>query len=163
MWSQLPKMRINPTADEIEDYIALFRYLGHLLGVPQALFDTTARARKIMEVMMEHESQPTTSSQTVARNFIQTITSTRPHKLSRGFVAAGARYMNGDEICDKLGIQHPNPLHYATFHGCRWLAITLCHLQRSCMAIDRLIISVRLAPNSVKKVLTSAHRLLAEH
>ncbi|KAM0703981.1 hypothetical protein Q7P35_008987 [Cladosporium inversicolor] len=90
MWSQLPKMGIHPTEDEIKDYIALFRYLGHLLGVPQALFDTTARAQKIMQAMMEQESQPTATSQTVARNFIQTITSTRPHKLSNGFVAAGA-------------------------------------------------------------------------
>ena len=163
MWSQLPKMGIHPTEDEIKDYIALFRYLGHLLGVPQDLFDTTARAQEIMQAMMEHESQPTATSQTVARNFIQTITSTRPHKLSNGFVAAGARCMNGDELCDKLGIQHASPLHYATFHGCCWLAITLCHLQRSCMAFDRFIISVRLAPNSVRKELTSAYRLLAEH
>lgn len=143
MWSQLPKIGIYPTKDEIKDYIALFRYLGHLLGVPHALFDTTARAQKIMQAMMEQESRPTATSQTVARNFIQTITSARPYKLSDGFVAAGARCMNGDELCDKLGIQRPSSLHYATFQGCRWLAITLCYLQRSCMAFDRFIISVR--------------------
>jgi hypothetical protein len=143
MWSQLPKMGIYPTEDEIKDYVALFRYLGHVLGVPQVLFGTTSRARKIMHLMMEHESQPSAMSQTVARNFIQIITSTKPYKLSDGFVAAGSRSMNGEELCDKLNIHRPTLLHYATFRGCCWLAITLCHFQRSCTALDEFVISVR--------------------
>lgn len=143
MWSQLPKMGIHPAQDEIKDYVALFRYLGHLLGVPQVLFDTTSRAKKIMHLMMEHESQPSATSQAVARNFIQTITSTKPYKLSDGFIAAGSRSMNGDELCDMLNIQHPTLLHYATFRGCCWLAMTLCYLQRSCIALDEFVISVR--------------------
>jgi hypothetical protein len=162
MWSQLPKIGIQPTEDEIEDYVALFRYLGHLLGVPQRLFDTTSRAKTIMHLMMEHESQPSATSQTVAHNFIRTITSTKPYKLSDGFVAAGSRSMNGDELCDKLNIHRPTLLHYATFRGCCWLAITLCHLQRWCTALDEYVINVRRAHGSTKYTLTSAHRLLAE-
>lgn len=163
MWSQLPKIGINPVDDEIKDYVALFRYLGHLLGVPQVLFDTTGRAKKIMQLMMEHESQPSATSQTIARNFIQTITSTRPYKLSDGFVAAGSRVMNGDELCDKLNIPRPALLHYASFRGCCWLAITLCHLQRSCVAFDEFVINVRRALDGARKDLTSVHRLPAEH
>lgn len=143
MWSQLPKMGINPTEDEIKDYVALFRYLGHLLGVPQLLFETTSRAKTIMHFMMEHESQPSSAAQTIAQNFIQTITSTKPYKLSHGFVAAGSRSMNGDELCDRLDIHRPTLLHYATFRGCCWLAVTLCHLQRWCAALDEFVISVR--------------------
>lgn len=142
MWSQLPKMGIYPAENEIEDYVALFRYLGHLLGVPHLLFDSTGRARKIMQAMMEHESQPSVTSQVIARKFIQTITSTRPRKLSVGFVAAGSRCMNGDELCDKLDIHRPALLHYASFRGCCWLAVTLCHLQRLFPALDVFLIKV---------------------
>ena len=142
MWSQLPKIGIHPAEDEIRDYVALFRYLGHLLGVPQRLFDTTSRAKAIMLLMMEHESHLNATSQTIAHNFIQAITSTEPYKLSVGFVAAGSRSMNGDELCDKLNIHRPILLHYATFRGCCWLAITLCHLQRWCITLDEFVINV---------------------
>lgn len=141
VWSQLPRIGVYPTQEEITDYVALFRYVGHLLGVPDVLFDSTDRAKAIMETIMLHESQSSERSSVIAQNFIETITSTKPCTLSVGYVAAGSRCMNGDGPCDALGIPRAAGIHYATFRGCCWLASTLCFLQRRSCAMDRALIS----------------------
>lgn len=143
MWSELPKVGVKPTQQEIQDYVALFRYLGHLLGVPHVLFDSADRAKAVLHAMTVHESQPSVQSRKIAQNFIETITSIEPCTLSAGFVAAGSRCMNGDALCDTLGIPHATSIHYATFRGCCWLASALCFLQRRSCATDSFLISVR--------------------
>lgn len=142
MWTQLPRMGIRPTDSEIEDYLALFRYLAHLLGVPQELFSSTDLARGIMHSMMENECRVTDTSRVIARNFIATITSSTPHKLSLGFIAAGSRCMNGHSLCDALDIPRPGLVDYATYLGCCWLAVALCHVQRAFGVCDRFFVLV---------------------
>jgi hypothetical protein len=140
--SQLPKIGISPSESEIRDYIALFRYLAYLLGVPQHFFESVEQAKKIMDAMAEYESRPNATSRIVAGNFIRTVTSTTPQSVSVGFIAAGSRSLNGDVLCDALGICRPGWIHYATFQGCCWFAVTMSHLQWWFPALDEALIYV---------------------
>lgn len=142
MFSQFPKMGIYPSESEIRDYIALFRYLGHLLGVPDEPFGSARRAERVLEVMEAHESRPSATSPAIARNFVQAITETVPQGISTGFVAAGSRFMNGDRICDLLEIERPTWIHRATFRGFCWFAVALLYTQRCFPAFDRLFINL---------------------
>jgi hypothetical protein len=53
---QLPRMGVFPNAQEVGDYVALFRYLAYLLGTPDEEYFVSARkAKATMESMLMHE------------------------------------------------------------------------------------------------------------
>ena len=41
-------------------------------------------------------------------------------KISKGFIEAGSRILNGDELCDSLGFSRPGLISYACFWGYCW-------------------------------------------
>ncbi|GAP85185.2 putative transcriptional regulator [Rosellinia necatrix] len=137
MWLQLPRMGVRPTAREAEDYVALFRYLGHLLGAPDdGYFATAARARATMESMLVHELAVTPASRVVCHNFVACLVDLPPFNVSAGFIEAGSRVLNGDALCDELGMGRPGWVPYACFRGHCWLVSALAVAQRLSPAFD---------------------------
>ncbi|KAI8635656.1 hypothetical protein F5Y19DRAFT_408649 [Xylariaceae sp. FL1651] len=140
MWLQLPRMGVYPTEQEKEDYIALFRYLGYLLATPDGYFATVDQAKATMESMLMHELTVTKTSRIVCFNFIKCLVDLPPFNVSKEFIEAGSRVLNGDELCDQLEMGRPGWVSYAGFKGHCWLVSTLAMAQRLSPALDRWII-----------------------
>ncbi|KAI0178012.1 hypothetical protein BJ166DRAFT_508533 [Pestalotiopsis sp. NC0098] len=140
MWLQLPRMGVYPTPQEKEDYIALFRYLAYLLATPDQYFESVPRAKAVMESMLVHELEITDTSRVVCFNFIKCLEDLPPFNVSRSFIEAGSRVLNGDEMCDELDLGRPWWLAYACFKGHCWLVATLAIAQQISPALDRWII-----------------------
>ena len=138
-WLQLPFMGVYPTQQETTDYIALFRYIAHVIGTPTSYFETTSKAKATMESMLVNEFRLNETSLVVAHNFIQCLTDLPPLNVSAQFIEAGSRKLNGDEFCDKIGLGRPGVYSYACFRGFCWLVRTLALLQKLIPAFDRAV------------------------
>ena len=142
MWQQLPRQGIWPRKQEIEDYIALFRYLGYLLATPDEYFSSASRAKAVMESMTLYELSPSASSKVVGHNFVECLRDVPPMNVSREFVEAGSRWMNGKEVCDFLGLGRPGWYYYSLMLGQCMLSWGLCWMQRGVPMLDRWVIKV---------------------
>ncbi|QMW44143.1 hypothetical protein G4B11_007563, partial [Aspergillus flavus] len=143
MWLQLPRFKINPSPDEVKDYIALFRYLGYLLGTPTSYFETVEKSKHTMESMVAHELHTTETSRVVAYNFVECVSNLpAPFHVSRKFIEAGSRWINGDEICDELELGKPGFLYYFMFAGYSVLVLGLAWLQRTIPMFDGFMIKL---------------------
>lgn len=143
MWLQLPKFGVKPSPRELDDYIAFFRYLGYLLGTPIEYFQTAEKAKSTMESCYLHELRITETSRVVAYNFVQCVQNLpAPFHVSRGFIEAGSRWINGDELCDELGLGRPGVLHYLTFAGHCVLVVFMAWVQRVVPGVDGFVVNV---------------------
>jgi hypothetical protein len=144
MWLQLPKLGIHPRPDEIEDYIALFRYVAYLLATPTSYFASVEKAKATMESLFLHELRLTETSKIVAHNFVHCVETRLPPPLSisREFIEAGGRWMNGHGLCDGLELGRPGILPYALFSGQCFLSMGLAWAQRAIPKLDEFMIDV---------------------
>ncbi|KAG8169270.1 hypothetical protein KVR01_000015 [Diaporthe batatas] len=139
MWLQLPVMGVYPSQQEIADYIALFRYIGYVLGTPDHYFDTVAKSKAVMESMLVHELHVTPTSLIVGHNFIECLKDLPPFNISAQFIEAGSRVLNGDDLCDSLGLGCPGWYSYACFRGHCWLVRSLALAQQNFPPVDRML------------------------
>ncbi|PYH95297.1 hypothetical protein BO71DRAFT_474111 [Aspergillus ellipticus CBS 707.79] len=142
MWLQLPKFGIRPSPEEVRDYVALFRYLGFLLGTPTSYFETVEQGRRTMESLLVHELRTTDTSRTVAFNFVECVTNLPPpFHISKAFIEAGSRWINGDELCDELELSRPGLLAYLSFSGHCVLVMLMAWVQWLFPYVDELLIT----------------------
>ncbi|KAM0257759.1 hypothetical protein ACHAQJ_004210 [Trichoderma viride] len=141
MWLQLPQMGVYPTEQEKADYIALWRYIGHLQATPQEYFASVAKAKATMESMVLHELKITDTSLIVGHNFVECVKDLSPINISAGFIEAGSRALNGDILCDALGFERPGLLSYACWRGHCWFVRTLAQVQRWIPAVDDAVVN----------------------
>ena len=146
MWFQLPKMGIAPNKQEIADYIALFRYIAYLLGTPTQYFETTEKAKAIMESMYLNELEPSETSKVVGHNFVRCLEDLPPFNISRDFMEAGSRWMNGDALCDALDLGRPGWYHYALMTELSWIVQIVAFVQRTIPSFDRFMVAVSRFP-----------------
>lgn len=142
MWFQLPKMGIIPKQQEVDDYIALFRYIAYLIATPTEYFETSEKAKAVMESMYYHELEATQTSKVVGYNFVKCLEDLPPMNISKEFIEAGSRWFNGDELCDDLDLGRPGWYHYALMVGLSCVVMTLAFLQRWVSSFDRFMITV---------------------
>ncbi|KAL7784316.1 hypothetical protein V8C37DRAFT_396091 [Trichoderma ceciliae] len=140
MWLQLPQMGVYPGEQEKADYIAVFRYVGYLLATPNEYFASVAKAKATMESMLLHELKITETSLIVGHNFVECIKDLPPFNISAGFIEAGSRLLNGDELCDSLGFGRPGRLAYACWRGHCWFVRVLALAQRWIPAVDDAVV-----------------------
>lgn len=143
LWVELPSMGLEPREDEIVDYIALFRYIAYMLGVPDTYFASVSDAKRLMEAMCVYECLPNDTSKILCHNFIVALKDVPPINLSTGFIAAASRTINGSVLSDALGAGVPSAWDVVTFRGFCWLAKTLVFIQRLSPAFDQTMINVR--------------------
>ena len=137
LFISLPRQLIFPTAQEIEDYIALWRLIAHYTGTPTAYFETPAKARAIMETLLYYEINPSPTSSILANNIILALADTPPAYASPSFLAVNARWLNGNALCDALGLPHPSPYYWALMLGQCLFFAGICYTYRSIPALDR--------------------------
>ena len=102
------------TKQEVIDYIALWRYVAYLTGTPTEPFETPEKAKMIMEVLIMYEIKPTQTGKVLANNIIKSLAGQPPSFASVDFLLVNARWLNGGELCDALGLGRPT-LYYVGF------------------------------------------------
>lgn len=142
VWVQLPQLGIKPSDGEIEDFVALYRYLSYLLGSPPEYFDSADHAKSTMSAMLARKQPPTESSQKIAHAFIDCLADSPPLYLSKDFINAGCRHFNSPELCDHLGIGKSKLYSYATFKALCLITFMLAMAQKVNTRIDNYIIAV---------------------
>lgn len=164
VWVALPRQGIFLKQREIEDFIALFRYVGHVMGTPTEYFATPNKARKTMESLLLTEIKPTPTSRILARNVIESLADQPPgakHPAtpicfhiylfpvntglgypSRPFLEATARWLNGHELSDALGLSRPSLYHNTLVAGQCMFFMLVCYLHREIPILDRRKIAV---------------------
>ena len=111
IWVSFPRQGIFLREQEIIDYIALWRYIAYLVGCPTNFFETPASAKRIFEVLLLYEVQPSEMSGILANNIILSLKDQPPTWASADMLIASARWLNGDELCDALQLPRPS-LYY---------------------------------------------------
>jgi hypothetical protein len=135
IWKQLPRLGIHLDARDAEDLVALFRFLGYLLGVPTEYFSSAARAKKTMESIKGGGTAPSESSKKITCDFIAAFADKAPYNLSRGFLRAGIRSMNPASVCEVLGVEAAGWTSYIAFVGLRWFVKLATVVQDSCFPL----------------------------
>jgi len=142
IWLSLPRQGIWMKKQEIVDYIALWRYIAYLTGTPTEPFETPEKAKKIMEVLLLYEIQPTETSKILANNIIKCLAAQPPSFASENFLYVNARFLNGNKLCDALGLGRPSLYYWALAAGQCFFFMFICYTYRSIPYLDRQKIAV---------------------
>ncbi|KAF2262347.1 hypothetical protein CC78DRAFT_498502 [Lojkania enalia] len=137
IWISFPRQGIFLRQQEKEDYIALWRYIGYLLGTPTYYFETTPRAKVIMESLLYNEVHPSEISKLLANNIIRALEKQPPTYVSPDMLIASARWLNGNDLCDSLGLPRVSFYYWALMAGQCMFFMTLCYTYRTMPYLDR--------------------------
>ncbi|KAL9062863.1 MAG: hypothetical protein Q9157_008574 [Trypethelium eluteriae] len=136
IWLSFPRQGIFLREQEIVDYIALWRYIGYLVGCPTGYFETPQKAKAIMETLLMNEIEPTETSKILANNIIKSLEDQPPAYASADMLVASARWLNGSELSDRLGLPRPNLYYWLLVAGQCIFFMTICYTYRSVHYLD---------------------------
>lgn len=144
LFRSLPAQGIYVTRAEKEDYIALWRYIGHLIGCPVTPFLASAKKAKatLESVMMAEMTQPTDTSRALTSNMLECLVGKPPMYPTREFLIASARALNGDDLCDALGMARPGLYYRAVMMGQSLFLATFAYVHRLFPSYDRKTVSM---------------------
>lgn len=142
VWLAFPRQGIFLRKQEILDYIALWRYIGYLTGTPTEPFETPEKARKVMESLLMNEIDPTETSKILANNVIKSLAGQPPQYASTAFLEASSRWLNGNELCDALGLGRPGWYYWSLMAGQCLFFMAICYTYRMIPYLDRRKITV---------------------
>lgn len=129
IWLSLPRQGIYLRQQEIVDYIALWRYIAYVIGAPtEGFFENPVQAKNIFESLLLWEIRPSKTSQVLANNIIRSLQDQPPGFASADLLIAGARWLNGNELGDALGLPRPSLYYWGLMAGqciffCFWVYI----------------------------------------
>ncbi|KAB8256614.1 hypothetical protein BDV32DRAFT_141056 [Aspergillus pseudonomiae] len=136
----LPRQGIFLRNQEIDDYIALWRLVAYYMGTPTECFETTARARAMMESISVSELDPTDTGRILAQNIIIGLENTAPTYASKEYLEAMARKLNGDELSDRLDLPRPSLYYQALVYGHCIMVMATCYGLRVFPMLDQAFI-----------------------
>jgi hypothetical protein len=142
IWLGFPRQGIWLRKQEIEDYLAMWRLVAHYVGTPTEYFETPEKARCFMESLLISEIEPSETSKVLANNIISSLQGQPPSYASRGFLNACARWLNGNELADALGLESPGLYYKALVAGQCVFFCCICYTYRSIPFLDRRKITV---------------------
>ena len=137
IWLSLPRQGIWMRQQEIVDYIALWRYIGYIMGAPHEYFATPHKAKAMAECLLYNEVNPSETSKLMANNIIKSLDDQPPGYASADFLIASARWLNGNELGDRLGLARPSLYYWALVAGQCLFFMVFCYVYRSIPALDR--------------------------
>ncbi|KAE9375734.1 hypothetical protein N431DRAFT_543207 [Stipitochalara longipes BDJ] len=137
IWLSFPRQGIWMRQQEILDYLALWRLVAHYIGTPTEYFETPERAKSMMESLLISEIRPSETSKVLANNIILSLQGQPPAYASRDFLVASARWLNGDELADALGLSRPSLYYKALVVGQCIFFMCICYTYRSIPYLDR--------------------------
>ncbi|KAF1977715.1 hypothetical protein BU23DRAFT_526175 [Bimuria novae-zelandiae CBS 107.79] len=104
IWLSFPRQGIFLREQEKKDYVALWRYIGYIMGTPHEPFETADKAKALMESLLWNEVHPSEMSKVLSNNIIQCLQGQPPTYVSPDMLIASARWLNGNELADELGL-----------------------------------------------------------
>jgi hypothetical protein len=107
----LPRQGFFLSRQQIADYLALWRWVGYVLGAPVDWMGTPESAKAMMESIIASEINPSPNSRILANNILTAEAGAPPFRSPREYLAAQAYLLNGDELAAELGIEKP-PLRF---------------------------------------------------
>jgi hypothetical protein len=137
IWLSFPRQGIFLSTREIDDYLALWRYIAYLLGTPDTFFTTRARAKAAMESLFYTEVDPSPMSATMANNIIFALKETPPTFVSADMLTASARWLNGNALADRLALAPVSPYYTVLMAGQCLFFMAFCYGYRAVPAWDR--------------------------
>ncbi|KAK5045980.1 hypothetical protein LTR84_008766 [Exophiala bonariae] len=137
IWLSLPRQGIWLREQEVHDYIALWRLIAHYMGTPTEWFSSPAKAKAMMESLLMNEINPSETSKILAANIIRGLEAQPPTYASRSFLEVNARWLNGNELCDALGLGRPSLWYWALMSGQCIFFMSVCYLYRSIPSLDK--------------------------
>ena len=124
------------------DLIALWRYIGYLTGTPTDFFETPGRAKKVMESLLLHEIDPSETSKILANNILKSLKDQPPGFASKPFLEVNCRWLNGNALCDSLGLGRPGIYYWALMAGQCLFFMAICYSYRAIPYLDKRKIAV---------------------
>ena len=137
IWISLPRQGIFLRQQEIKDYLALWRYVAYLVGCPDELFANPDKAKALQETLLYHEIKPSETSKILANNIIKSLDGQPPGFASADMLTASARWLNGDELADQLGLARPSFYFTALMAGQCLFFMAFSYVYRSIPYLDR--------------------------
>ncbi|EKG10979.1 hypothetical protein MPH_11982 [Macrophomina phaseolina MS6] len=137
IWLSWPRQGIFVRQQEAEDYIALWRYIAHVIGSPTDAFETPSKAKALMQSLYLHEIDPSETSAILANNLIRCLQDQPPAWASADMLVAGARWLNGNELCDALKLPRPSLYYWALMAGQCWFFMVMNYTYRSIPSWDK--------------------------
>lgn len=138
IWLALPRQGIFLRRQEIADYLALWRYIGYVIGTPtEPWFVDPTHAKMLMESLLFFEIEPSETSVVLAHNLIRCLEDRPPLYATDSMLVASARWLNGHELCDRLGLKRPSLYYSALMAGQCVFFMVMCYLYRSIPSWDR--------------------------
>jgi ER-bound oxygenase mpaB/B'/Rubber oxygenase, catalytic domain len=108
IWEALPRQGIYLTDRQIADYLALWRWIGYIMGTPVDWMDTPSRAKAMAESAMVSEIEPSRNSQILANNILTAESNVPPLYARREYLAALTHRLNGDDLSTALAVERPS-------------------------------------------------------
>lgn len=130
IWMSLPRQGIFMLDQEIADYLALWRYVAHVIGCPTEPLADMRKTRVWLESMFYYEVKPSPTSKILANNIIAALSEQPPVYVSSSMLIASARWLNGNELCDALGLPRPPYYFWALMAGQCVFFATMCYWYR---------------------------------
>ncbi|KAI9665967.1 MAG: hypothetical protein M1821_003902 [Bathelium mastoideum] len=136
IWLSFPRQGLVLREQEIIDYIALWRYIGYLVGCPTEHFETPQKAKASMETLLMYEIEPTETSKILANNIIRSLENQPPAYASSDMLVANARWLNGNELSDRLGLPRTSLYYWLLVAGQCIFFMSICYTYRSIPYLD---------------------------
>ncbi|KAI0181486.1 hypothetical protein GGR52DRAFT_567709 [Hypoxylon sp. FL1284] len=151
VWMGLPRQGILLRAQEAADYLALWRWVAHVMGAPHGWMATPASARRMMESLLVAEIRPTAASARLANNIIAGLERQPPTYASAAFLRAQAHWLNGRELAGALGVPRPGLFYFALVLGQCLLFVAVSYVNRNVAYLDER--NIKLVRKALYKVL----------
>jgi hypothetical protein len=142
IWLGFPRQGVWMREQEIRDYVALWRLVAHYIGTPTDAFESPEKAKSMWESILLAEVNPSATSKVLANNIILSLQGQAPAYASREFLSASARWLNGNELGDALGLMRPGWYYWALFAGQCLFFNVLAWVHRLSPSYDRKAIEV---------------------
>jgi hypothetical protein len=104
----LPAQGVRLSERQTADYLALWRWVGHVMGTPVDYMASPQTAKAMLESIMCSEFDPSINSQIIANNILSAEADMPPYRLPRGFLCAQAHRLIGSTQAIALGIEMPS-------------------------------------------------------
>jgi hypothetical protein len=137
IWLGFPRQGIFLRDQEITDYLACWRYIAYLIGCPDEHFSSPEKAKGIMDSILYYEVNPSQVSKNLANNIIVALQGQAPTYASPDFLYASARWLNGNDLGDDLGLKRPSLYYWALVLAQNLFFMALCYTYRSIDWLDK--------------------------
>ena len=94
------------------------------------------------KVLMLYEIKPSETSKILASNVIEALADQPPGYVSKSFLEVNSRWLNGNELCDRLGLGKPGFFYWILMAGQCMFFMAVCYSYRTIPYLDKRKIAV---------------------